>query len=217
MPRWRKLRIRKISDGGDRRVDAAEVLFSVPDLGGIDDLGASIMLVGAIVVIAIVIIPLLLFGIELILLGLLVQQVFSAELFSAVRSLSKHLPTNGGANVLNWRVTGWRHSSNLIDEVVMSLEAGLNPATELKINRSLIIHICENPRDEAIARTTIDLARHLDLSVVAEGIETAEVAERLVQIGCDVGQRYFISRPLPAGEFVEWLAGRPALQTGLRT
>jgi diguanylate cyclase (GGDEF)-like protein len=91
------------------------------------------------------------------------------------------------------------------------------PATELKIDRSLITHICENPRDEAIARTTIDLARHLDLSVVAEGIETAEVAERLVQIGCDVGQGYFISRPLPAGEFVEWLAGRPALQAGLRT
>jgi diguanylate cyclase (GGDEF)-like protein len=91
------------------------------------------------------------------------------------------------------------------------------PATELKIDRSLITHICENPRDEAIARTTIDLARHLDLSVVAEGIETAEVAERLGQIGCDVGQGYFISRPLPAEEFVEWLAGRPALRGGLRT
>jgi diguanylate cyclase (GGDEF)-like protein len=82
------------------------------------------------------------------------------------------------------------------------------PATELKIDRSLITHICESPRDEAIARTTIDLARHLDLSVVAEGIETVEVAERLVQIGCEIGQGYFISRPLPAGEFVEWLEGR---------
>ncbi|MGA9284579.1 MAG: EAL domain-containing protein [Solirubrobacteraceae bacterium] len=89
------------------------------------------------------------------------------------------------------------------------------PATELKIDRSLITHICENPRDEAIARTTIDLARHLDLSVVAEGIETAEVAERLVQIGCDVGQGYFISRPLPAGEFVEWLERRTASQAGV--
>jgi diguanylate cyclase (GGDEF)-like protein len=79
------------------------------------------------------------------------------------------------------------------------------PATELKIDRSLITNICESPRDEAIARTTIDLARHLDLCVVAEGIETTEVAERLVQIGCDTGQGYLISRPLPAGEFVEWL------------
>lgn len=88
------------------------------------------------------------------------------------------------------------------------------PATELKIDRSLITHICESPRDEAIARTTIDLARHLDLCVVAEGIETAEVAERLIQIGCDTGQGYFISRPLPAGEFVEWLGRRTA--TGQR-
>jgi diguanylate cyclase (GGDEF)-like protein len=75
-------------------------------------------------------------------------------------------------------------------------------------DRSLITHICESPRDEAIARTTIDLARHLDLSVVAEGIETVEVAERLVQIGCEIGQGYFISRPLPPEELVEWLEGR---------
>jgi diguanylate cyclase len=82
------------------------------------------------------------------------------------------------------------------------------PATELKIDRSLITHICESPRDEAIARTTIDLARHLDLRVVAEGIETAAVAERLLEIGCDGGQGYLISRPLPAAELAEWLIAR---------
>jgi diguanylate cyclase (GGDEF)-like protein len=86
------------------------------------------------------------------------------------------------------------------------------PATELKIDRSLITHICESPRDEAIAQTTIDLARYLDLCVVAEGIETVEVAERLVQIGCEVGQGYFISRPLPAEELVEWLERRLAVE-----
>jgi len=89
------------------------------------------------------------------------------------------------------------------------------PATEVKIDRSLITHICESPRDEAIARTTIDLARHLDLRVVAEGIETGAVAERLLQIGCTIGQGYFISRPLPAAEFVEWLERRVA--TGAAT
>jgi diguanylate cyclase (GGDEF)-like protein len=82
------------------------------------------------------------------------------------------------------------------------------PASELKIDRSLITYICESARDEAIARTTIDLARHLDLSVVAEGIETAEVAERLVAIGCEIGQGYYISRPLPAEELVVWLKRR---------
>jgi diguanylate cyclase (GGDEF)-like protein len=91
------------------------------------------------------------------------------------------------------------------------------PATELKIDRSLITHICQNPRDEAIARTTIDLARHLDLCVVAEGIETAEVAERLVQVGCKTGQGYFISRPLPAEELVAWLERRLAGEEGDRS
>jgi diguanylate cyclase (GGDEF)-like protein len=79
------------------------------------------------------------------------------------------------------------------------------PATEVKIDRSLITRMCESPRDEAIARTTIDLARHLDLSVVAEGIETVEVKERLVEIGCDTGQGYLFSRPLAHEQFTEWL------------
>lgn len=87
------------------------------------------------------------------------------------------------------------------------------PATELKIDRSLITGICENPRDEAIAQTTIDLARHLDLCVVAEGIETIEVAKRLIEIGCDTGQGYFISRPLPHDELTEWLRVRTTGET----
>jgi diguanylate cyclase (GGDEF)-like protein len=82
------------------------------------------------------------------------------------------------------------------------------PATELKIDRSLITKMCESSRDEAIARTTIDLARHLGLAVVAEGIETIEVAERLTEIGCAAGQGYFISRPLPHEELTKWLGSR---------
>jgi diguanylate cyclase len=97
------------------------------------------------------------------------------------------------------------------------------PATELKIDRSLITRMCESPRDEAIVRTTVDLARHLDLSVVAEGIETIDVAERLTEIGCETGQGYFISRPLPHDELMEWLrkrtikkAERPKGQVAIR-
>jgi diguanylate cyclase (GGDEF)-like protein len=84
------------------------------------------------------------------------------------------------------------------------------PATEVKIDRSLITGMCESQRDEAIARTTIDLARHLDLRVVAEGIETVEVAERLVEIGCDTGQGYLFSRPLSHEDFTAWLSNRTA-------
>ncbi len=81
------------------------------------------------------------------------------------------------------------------------------PVGELKIDRSFVTPMCESPRDEAIVRTTIDLARHLGLHVVAEGIETPEVCERLAEMGCDIGQGYLISRPVPAAELTPWLIG----------
>jgi diguanylate cyclase (GGDEF)-like protein len=80
------------------------------------------------------------------------------------------------------------------------------PAQELKIDRSLIATILRDARDEAIVRSTIDLARNLGLRVVAEGIETAEVLERVESLGCDAAQGYLISRPAPAEELTASLA-----------
>jgi diguanylate cyclase (GGDEF)-like protein len=80
------------------------------------------------------------------------------------------------------------------------------PASELKIDRSFVTNMCENPRDEAIVRSTIDLARHLQLRTVAEGIETAQVWERLLELGCDTAQGYLLSRPLPPAELGRWLS-----------
>ncbi len=82
------------------------------------------------------------------------------------------------------------------------------PVGELKIDRSFVTSMCESAREEAIVRTTIDLARHLGLHVVAEGIETPDVCERLAEMGCDTGQGYLISRPAPAEELTPWLMGR---------
>jgi diguanylate cyclase (GGDEF)-like protein len=72
------------------------------------------------------------------------------------------------------------------------------PASELKIDRSFITGILEDARSEAIVRSIIDLARNLGLTVVAEGIETEAVMERLTALGCQTGQGYFIARPQPA-------------------
>jgi len=80
------------------------------------------------------------------------------------------------------------------------------PATELKIDRSFVTGMLESSRTEAIVRSTIDLAGNLDLRVVAEGIETEAVLERLAGLGCDTGQGYFISRPQPAEELTAQLA-----------
>jgi diguanylate cyclase (GGDEF)-like protein len=79
------------------------------------------------------------------------------------------------------------------------------PASELKIDRSFITGMLEDPRSEAIVRSTIDLAHNLGLTVVAEGIETEAVMERLGGLGADTGQGFLISRPLPAEELTEQL------------
>lgn len=80
------------------------------------------------------------------------------------------------------------------------------PASELKIDRSFITGMLEDARAEAIVRSTIDLARNLGLTVVAEGIETEAVMAHLAGLGAQTGQGYFISRPLPAAELTEQLA-----------
>ncbi len=79
------------------------------------------------------------------------------------------------------------------------------PASEIKIDRSFITHIGEDERAEAIVRSTIDLARHLELHVVAEGVETQTALEHLIELGCDTAQGFLFSRPLPADDLTEQL------------
>jgi len=79
------------------------------------------------------------------------------------------------------------------------------PVDELKIDRSFVMAMHER-KDEAIVRATIDLAHQLGLSVVAEGVENAEALLRLASFGCERAQGYYIGKPLPAQEFLVWLA-----------
>jgi hypothetical protein len=123
MPRWRKARIGKVRPG-----DAADAVFSVPDFGGLDDLGVAVLAFLAVVVVAIVVIPLLLFGIELILLGLLVATSIFGRTLLGRPWIVHATPLASEAEGLTWRVVGWRRSARLIEEVAMSLEGGLDPA-----------------------------------------------------------------------------------------
>jgi diguanylate cyclase (GGDEF)-like protein len=88
------------------------------------------------------------------------------------------------------------------------------PASEIKIDRSFITDILEDRRSEAIVRSTIELARNLGLTVVAEGIESESVMCHLATLGCEVGQGYFISRPLPGDELARQLRVPLALSVG---
>ena len=71
---------------------------------------------------------------------------------------------------------------------------------ELKIDRSFVTQIDQNGDDLIIVHSTISMARQLGIKVVAEGIENRAVWDLLSVLKCDVGQGYFISRPLPAAE-----------------
>ncbi|GKT22622.1 EAL domain-containing protein [Acidovorax sp. SUPP3334] len=80
------------------------------------------------------------------------------------------------------------------------------PVDELKIDKSFVIGMAADDGDEQIVRSTIDLAHNLGLSVVAEGVETVAILERLRALHCDDAQGYYISRPLPMDDFLAWHA-----------
>jgi EAL domain-containing protein (putative c-di-GMP-specific phosphodiesterase class I) len=78
------------------------------------------------------------------------------------------------------------------------------PADELKIDKSFVMEMDSNPDDAIIVRSTIDLAHNLGMRVVAEGVERPQVWAALQKLGCDYGQGYLFSRPIPAEEFGRW-------------
>ena len=76
---------------------------------------------------------------------------------------------------------------------------------EIKIDMSFVLGMVENADDAAIVRTTVALGHNLRLEVVAEGVETSEALVMLREMGCDLAQGYWLSRPLPGPEALEWL------------
>lgn len=79
------------------------------------------------------------------------------------------------------------------------------PVNELKIDRLFVKQMIVDRVDATIVQSTITMARDLGLKVVAEGVEDQETATLLASYGCDCGQGYFWSRPIPNQELVQWL------------
>lgn len=79
------------------------------------------------------------------------------------------------------------------------------PVSELKIDQSFIKDMNQNKDDEAIVRSTIELAHNLGLTVVAEGVETKEALLLLKDLGCDTAQGFLFSKALPVEEFDEFI------------
>jgi diguanylate cyclase (GGDEF)-like protein/PAS domain S-box-containing protein len=89
------------------------------------------------------------------------------------------------------------------------------PVSEIKIDRSFVMNMDQDEDDATIVRSTIDLGRNLGLTVVAEGVESRGIWDRLRALGCTVAQGYFLTRPVPPEELTDWLIGHRAHGHGL--
>lgn len=79
------------------------------------------------------------------------------------------------------------------------------PFTALKIDKSFVSDIHQDPSDLELVRATIAMAHSFKMKVVAEGIENLQQLEMLREMGCDYGQGYYFSRPIPAKDFEKFI------------
>jgi diguanylate cyclase (GGDEF)-like protein len=85
------------------------------------------------------------------------------------------------------------------------------PVQEVKIDRTFVQGMATDQGDLAIVRAVVDLSRHFGLEVVAEGVESELALSQLAEIGCDVGQGFYFSRPLSYERLEAWLSARTEL------
>jgi diguanylate cyclase (GGDEF)-like protein len=153
------------------------------------------------------------------------SNLHDTELPKLVRSLLRTHSLPGDAFVFEITESTIMHDSVRAVEVVKALRA-LGPrisiddfgtgyssfaylqqlaVDEIKVDMSFVLAMVDNPDDATIVRTTIALGHSLRLEVVAEGVETSEALLMLREMGCDLAQGYWLSRPLPAPQALEWL------------
>ena len=80
------------------------------------------------------------------------------------------------------------------------------PVGRIKIDKSFVMTMMENDDNATIVQSTVDLGHNLGLEVVAEGVETNGALNHLRRLGCDLGQGYFFSKPLPPDELLRWFS-----------
>ncbi|NMF90057.1 putative bifunctional diguanylate cyclase/phosphodiesterase [Aromatoleum petrolei] len=83
------------------------------------------------------------------------------------------------------------------------------PVDSLKIDHSFVTSMLENQGSAVIVHSTVELGHNLGLGVVAEGVESEGLWNRLQELGCDTAQGHFVGRPIPTAQFDEWEAQSP--------
>ncbi len=79
------------------------------------------------------------------------------------------------------------------------------PVNELKIDRSFVMGMADDPDSAVIVRSAVNLGHNLGMTVVAEGVQDSVARSELADMGCDLVQGYQICRPIPAQELERWI------------
>ncbi len=131
--------------------------------------------------------------------GALIAEVTESTLISSLPSATElltRLSTKGVRVSIDSFGTGYTSLASLLRM----------PFAELKIDRSFIGVCRTDPDAWKLVRATVALARELGMNVVAEGIETEAISDRLRDVGCDVGQGWYFGRPMQSDALLRWLA-----------
>ncbi|MEW7981448.1 MAG: EAL domain-containing protein [Candidatus Sedimenticola endophacoides] len=89
------------------------------------------------------------------------------------------------------------------------------PFDELKLDRSYVHAASNGERTGVILESTVEMARKLGMTIVAEGVETLDEWMRVKQLGCDQVQGYFAARPMPGDQIPGWIASWPETRARL--
>lgn len=81
------------------------------------------------------------------------------------------------------------------------------PFNEIKIDKGFVMHALSSPISQTIVQSSISLAKQLGVRCIAEGVETLEIEQFLIEAGCDVAQGYLYSPSLPSDDFIRWAKG----------
>lgn len=122
------------------------------------------------------------------------ENALLGELASAIRTLAR-LRLKGFHIAIDDYGTGFANAQQL----------SRVPATELKIDRSLVHRSAARPQQKMIFASTVELAKNLNLTTVAEGVETQEDFQIIVDLGVDLVQGFYFSKPLYADDLLSWI------------
>lgn len=122
------------------------------------------------------------------------ENALLGELASAIRTLAR-LRLKGFHIAIDDYGTGFANAQQL----------SRVPATELKVDRSLVHRAAARPQQKTIFSSTVDLAKKLNLITVAEGVETEEDFLIIAELGVDLVQGFYFSKPLYADDLLSWI------------